>query len=107
MGVRPVDLQAPLPQADEVSRVQRVPQAASERQASAAVVQGEPEVRVRQEDVVGSPDVAAEEAESDRRRRHERQAPRQSKTRSPDSEAEAEEPAPPPAKGARVDFRGL
>ena len=111
MAVRPVDLQAPLPQADEVARVQRVPQAASEREASATVVQGQPEVRERQRDVPHSPDVTPEEAENERRRRT-RERPGQKGRRGADGkgrpaeENEPEAPDEPPAKGARLDLRG-
>jgi len=113
VSVRPVDLQAPLSQVDEVSRVQRAPQVASERQASGAVVQGEPEVRLRQEDVVEAPDVAAEEAENNRRRRGGRDpAPRRKSPRGVQAEsAQAAEPEMPeeavPTKGVRLDVRGL
>ncbi len=112
MAVRPVDLQAPLPQIDEVARVQRVPQAASEREASATVVQGQPEVRERQQDVPHSPDVAAEEPDSDRRRR--RRDGRDSRRGSKDAarsgaapEGESAEDDSPPVKGTHLDVRGL
>jgi hypothetical protein len=110
MSVRPVDLQAPLPQVDEVGRVQRAPQVASERPASTAVVQGEPEVRTRQHDVAGAPEVAAEQAESEgRRRKDDRPADARGARGAADGDPEAPEPeqGSGPAKGLRVDVRGL
>ena len=107
MAVRPVDLQAPLPQIDEVARVQRVPQAASEREASAAVVQGQPEVRQRQQDVAESPDVAPEEAESERRRRRNARGGARAQAAKAGSQPEAPTDAGPPLKGSQVDVRGM
>lgn len=110
MAVRPVDLQAPLPQVDEVARIQRIPQAASEREASATVVQGQPEVRERQRDVPHSPDVTPEEADSERRRRpRERAGPKGRGAGGKGPPAQENGPAgpdEPPSKGAHLDVRG-
>lgn len=115
--MRPADLQAPLPQVEEPARIQRVPQAAAERTASAAIVQGEPEVRAKQQDVVQSPETAPEQAENESRRRG---RARRGKRRPEGAQAGAPEPVPdpdgadsaaedpdgPPLKGSRLDLRG-